>query len=208
MSRIKLHPDVIKKWFNDDGDNTHNLNYPLNENSNVVELGGYVGVWSQQIIDKFNCNVFIVEPMTDFFSVLSKKFEKNKKVKLLKVGISSENKTGVIYHDNDGSSSLLNNKTPIEVDFITIETMLSKFNLDVVDLIQINIEGSEYEVLENMIESGVINKFKNIQVQFHLGINDAVKIRDDIRNKLIDNGFEINFDYPFVWESWRKKIEI
>lgn len=205
MSNIYLHAESIKKWFKDNGDYTHNLNYQLNEDSNVVELGGYIGVWSQQIINKYNCNVFIVEPIEEFFQILNQKFEKNSKVKLLKAAISSENKKGIIYHSGDGSSSLLNNKNPNEVDFITIDHMLNIFKLTNVDLVQINIEGEEYSLLENMIETGTINFFKNIQVQFHLGIINDVFRRENIRNGLIENGFEINFDYPFVWESWKKK---
>ena len=45
-------------------------------------------------------------------------------------------------------------------------------------------------------------KFKNIQIQFHLGIENDIERRDKIREGLIKNGFKINFDYPFVWESW------
>jgi FkbM family methyltransferase len=202
---MNLHPEIIKKWFEDNGDYTHNLNYPLNENSNVIEIGGYIGVWSQQIIDKFNCNVFIVEPIEEFFQVLKQKFKKNNKVTLLKSAVSSENKKGIIYHNGDGSSSILNNENPNEVDFITIDNMLDMFKLNNVDLIQINIEGEEYTLLEHMIKTGTINFFKNIQIQFHLGITDDVLRRENIRNELIKNGFEINFDYPFVWESWYKQ---
>jgi hypothetical protein len=56
-----------------------------------------------------------------------------------------------------------------------------------------------------MLETGDINKFKNIQVQFHLGVENDIIRRNNIREGLIKNRFEINFDYPFVWESWKKK---
>ena len=36
-----------------------------------------------------------------------------------------------------------------------------------------------------------------------LGIEGAEERRDLIRKSFIDNGFKVNFDYPFVWESWR-----
>ena len=42
----------IDKWFKDRGDHTHNITYDLNENSVVMDLGGYTGVWGQQIINK------------------------------------------------------------------------------------------------------------------------------------------------------------
>jgi hypothetical protein len=55
-----------------------------------------------------------------------------------------------------------------------------------------------------MLETGIVNIFKNIQIQFHLGVENDVERRDKIRNGLILNGFKNNFDYPFVWESWGK----
>jgi hypothetical protein len=104
----------------------------------------------------------------------------------------------------DGTSSNLINGDAINVKFNTIETILNNFGLEYVDLIQVNIEGDEYPILENMILTGLINKFKSIQIQFHLGIENDVERREKIRNNLLDNGFKINFNYPFVWESWYK----
>lgn len=46
--------EQVQKWIRDNGDNTHNLNYDLDENSIVMDLGGYTGVWAQQIIKKYN----------------------------------------------------------------------------------------------------------------------------------------------------------
>lgn len=194
----------IGRWFRDNGDNTHNLNYDLNENSVVMDLGGYTGVWAQQIIDKYNPNLYIIEPIPEFFNGMVNKFKDNGKVNLLNVGISTENKDGVIYMNGDGTSSNLVTGEGINVKFNTMDTILETWGLDSVDLIQINIEGDEYPLLESMIKNGVINKFKNVQVQFHMGIEGYADRRNKIRAGLRDNGFKNKFDYPFVWESWEK----
>ena len=158
MTNLTLNPQEIQKWFRDKGDETHNLNYELNEDSVVIDLGGYTGVWGQQIINKYNPNLYIIEPVPSFFNGMVNKFSDNDKVRLLNVGV----------------------------------------------LIQINIEGDEYPLLESMLETGSINKFKNIQVQFHLGIKDDINRRNKIREGLVNNGFKIKFEYAFVWESWTK----
>ena len=194
----------IGRWFNDRGDYTHNITYDLNENSIIMDLGGYNGVWAQQMIEKYNPNVYILEPVHSFYGGMVSKFENNSKVRLLNVGVGIEDKDGIIYMGGDGSSSNLINGNGINVKFNTIDTILNNFGLEYVDLIQINIEGDEYPLLENMILTGSINKFKNIQIQFHLGIEGDIERREKIRNNLLDNGFKINFDYPFVWESWGK----
>ncbi len=192
----------LYRWFNDNGDNTHNLNYNLNDDSIIIELGGFKGTWVEQISHKYDSNIYVIEPLTEFYNFMNKKFINNTKIHLLNVGISTENKKGMIYINGDGSSSNNNKGNPIEVEFNTIETLFEKWNLSQADLIQINIEGDEYSLLENMIETGMIFKFKNLQIQFHLFIDNAIDRRNKIQQYLENNGFKLNFDYPFVWESW------
>ena len=55
-----------------------------------------------------------------------------------------------------------------------------------------------------MLKTGIINKFKNIQIQYHLGIEGDIERRDKIREGLEEKGFKEKFNYPFVWESWYK----
>tara|TARA_B110000858_G_scaffold182575_1_gene222121 strand:- start:1138 stop:1755 length:618 start_codon:yes stop_codon:yes gene_type:complete len=200
--KLTLNAQEITKWMRDGGDYTHNITYDLNEDSVVMDLGGYTGVWAQQIIDKYNPNIYILEPIREFHDGMVDKFKNNPKVKLLNAGISTENKTGVLYISGDGTSSNLKNGTTVEVEFNSIETVLNKWKLNSIDLLQINIEGDEYPLLENMLKTGTIKQFKNIQIQFHLGIENYVERRDSIREGLKNNGFKIKFDYPFVWESW------
>lgn len=204
MTNLILNHNEVQRWFRDNGDYTHNITYNLTESSTIMDLGGYIGVWVQQMIQKYNPNVYILEPIPEFHGIMESKFKDNPKVHLMCVGVSAVNRIGEIYLSGDGTSSNLREGKSISVEYKTIEKILEDFELDSVDLLQVNIEGDEYPLLENMLESGSINKFKNIQVQFHLGIENDVERRNKIRNGLEQNGFKINFDYPFVWESWGK----
>ena len=204
MAKLKLDGGELQRWRKDAGDKTHILDYDLNKNSVVIDLGGYTGVWGQLMIEKYNPNLYILEPVFSFYSGMASKFSKNSKVHLLNVGIGTKNKDGLIYLSKDGTSSNISEGESIKVKFNTFETILESWNLHEVDLLQMNIEGDEYPVLEHMIETGYINRIKNIQIQFHLGIDNAVEKRDKIREKLTLNGFKIKYDYPFVWESWTK----
>lgn len=201
---MTLNSISLSKWIANDGDNTHNITYELNENSKIMDLGGYNGVWAQQMIEKYNPYVYIVEPVNSFYENMSNKFLNNKKVKLLNVGVGVEDKDGIIYMNGDSTSSKLSDGKSVNVKFNTIESILKHFNIDNVDLLQINIEGDEYSILEKMLKTGTINKIKSIQIQFHLGVGDEIQRRGKIRDGLVKNNFKINFDYPFVWESWSK----
>jgi len=202
----------LNKWFSDNGDYTHNINYELNDDSVVIDLGGYYGLWIDEILKKNNPhipNIILVEPVPEFYNHLIKKYENSEKIKVMNVGVSTDKNetTKSLYVSNDGSSTNFNTNvnSVIQIKTIPIDKILSDNNINQVDLLQINIEGDEYALMEYLIESTIINKFKNIQIQFHLGIENDMERRDNIQKNLISNGFKNKFDYPFVWESWEKQ---
>lgn len=204
MSNLYLNIPQLQRWREDNGDHTHSLNYNLNENSVIMDLGGFTGVWVQQMVERYNCNAYVVEPLEETYNVLLSRFQSNPKVKVLNVGVATEDKEGIIYLSGDGSSSNIQNENGVKVEFRTINHILNKWGLTEIDLLQINIEGDEYPVVAHMIETGIVSKFKNIQIQFHLGIEDVVEKHRLICEGLKEKGFKVKYSYPFVWEAWTK----
>lgn len=204
MASLHLDQWHLSRWWQDHGDQTHIFNHDLNKDSVVLDLGGYVGVWAQQVVDEFDCNVYAIEPLTQFYDQMVDKFKSNPKVHLLNVGVSTENKKDFIYLGGDSTSSNLENGDKVEVEFRTISRILDEWGLTEVDLLQMNIEGDEYSMLESMLKDGSIDRFKNIQVQFHLGIENDIDRHYEICQALEDRGFKSKFSYPFVWEGWTK----
>ena len=84
---IEIRRTSINKWFGDNGDYTHNINYDLDEKSIIMDLGGYNGIWVQQMIDKYNPHVYILEPVLEYYNNLVNKFVNNNKVKIIKTHI-------------------------------------------------------------------------------------------------------------------------
>ena len=65
------------RWMLDNGDETHRLNYDeLTHDSTVVDVGGYLGEWSQKIRDKYNPNIYVLEPIPSYYEGLVDKFKK------------------------------------------------------------------------------------------------------------------------------------
>ncbi len=61
-------------WFRDNGDKTLRLNYDLNQNSVVIDLGGYEGQWSSDLFSKYCCNIYIFEPYQEYVSKIKDRF--------------------------------------------------------------------------------------------------------------------------------------
>jgi len=193
-------------WERDRGDEIKIIDYPLDSNSQVIELGGFTGIWSKKIIDKFNPNLIIVEPIPQFVNELKHNFGNNPKVNIEGVAISTSNKTINLYVKGCATSETnVVSKRVISVDSYDINYFTSKYNLSKIDLIQINIECEEYPLIMNWIETGFLKNVKYIQVQFHTFCDNYEEKYELIVQGLKEIGFEINYKYDFVWESWVNK---
>ena len=72
-----------------------------------------------------------------------------------------------------------------------------------IDLMKINIEGAEYDLLEHLIENKFVENIKDIQVQFHDFVPNAEARMKNIQAGLSKTHY-LTYQYPFVWENWRK----
>ncbi len=192
----------FKRWFEDNKNDIIRLDYPLDSTSVFFELGGFVGDYSSKIVDKFDTKAYIFEPKVDYFKELEKKFNGNKKINIYNLGLSDFN--GTAYMDETGeSSSIVTNKSKNleKVEVVKLSTFINKENIEIIDLININIEGSEYKVLNNLIDSKVISKIRSLQIQFHKNIALSTWKRFRIHRRL-SKTHKLIWNYNFVWERW------
>ena len=107
----------------------------------------------------------------------------------------------ISFSDNS-SSAYLNTARKEKVYLKSIEKFIKQTGIRKIDLIKINIEGGEYDLLEQLIDSEMIKMFTNIQVQFHDFIVENAKERmKKIQDKLSETHF-ITYQFEFVWENW------
>jgi FkbM family methyltransferase len=194
----------VKPWLKDNGDKTHRLNYDLNENSVVLDLGGYEGQWAADIFCKYGCTIHVFEPLKRFANNIEKRFEKNSKVKIYQYGLSKTNTNEKISISADSSSTFKTGQEAEEIQLIKIDDFLFGSNIKHIDVIKINIEGGEYDLLEHLVNSERILIFENIQVQFHDFVPMARERMYAIQYKLRETHF-LTYQYEFVWENWRLK---
>lgn len=196
------------KWFVDNGDTTLRLNYPLTEDSIVFDLGGYKGDFAHAINSKYGCYVYIFEPVNAYYLQCVDRFKDNKKILCFNYGLLDKDCKLAISNENDGSSILKNNTTD-NCEQVSIKCFAETYNTllgtSCIDLLKVNIEGSEFPLLAHIITSNTIQKIKHLQVQFHNFYPNSVFLREEIRSKLSETHIEA-WNYPFVWESWTKKV--
>jgi FkbM family methyltransferase len=212
----KPPPNPMKQrvipWFAAKGDKTLRLDYDLNENSIVFDLGGYHGCWTADIYCKYGCFVHVFEPSLEFASLISNKFSHNKRISVHKCGLSNANTSVNLSREDDRSSiyeqgSSKDEGKVEEIVLVDAAEFFRENNITHIDLMKINIEGGEYDLLDHLIENGLHLKIRNIQVQFHDFVPDAENRMKAIQEKL-GKSHSTTYQYEFVWENWRLKDDI
>ena len=193
-----------KKWFKDEGDKTLRVDYPLNENSIVFDIGGYEGKFADEIFKKYQCTVYVFEPIDKFYKSICTRFEGNSKIKIFNFGLSDKDEEMMISISDDASSVHIDTKNKEVILLKSINEFILKNKINYINLMKINIEGGEFKVLPALISSSLVKNIDNLQIQFHNFIPNSLKMRDNIREELIKT-HELTYDYYFIWENWKIK---
>jgi len=197
-------PSIIK-WFEDEAYDKI-IDYPLDKNSIVMDIGGCKGVWTEKIYNRFNCNIIVYEPVQEYYLIIKNKFANNNKVVSKNYGLGKDNKEVLIEKRDDQSTTFVHNKDLVEkINIKSIQEELSHYNK--IDLMSINIEGGEYELLDGILSNNLAHKISNLQIEFHEwfpSYKESHKLRKDIQNKLSIT-HNLSYCYPFFWESWHLK---
>lgn len=191
-----------QKFKRDDARLNLRETYPLNSDSIVFDLGGYIGEWSYDIFQKYGCSVYIFEPVKKFMDKAKEKLKNNPKIRFFDFGLSDKDAEEVISNDDNASSVFLGGGN-VAIKLKDVKKVIHDLKIQKIDLLKLNIEGGEFKVLPRMIECGLIPLCIDIQVQFHDFYPDAEKLRNEIRTALAKS-HHLTYDYPFTWENWRK----
>lgn len=201
-----MYTEHNARWDKDNGNHFLVATYPLTEESWVIELGGFMGNWTKRIYDNYKSNIIVIEPIEDFCNVIKRDLSSNEKIKIEQLGISTEPKDVMISHNGDASSQYLEQTSnQITIHCEPLEYFLEKYNVNKVDLMQVNVEGEEFPLFEHWLKSDILSKFKFIQIQFHRMGTDYEERKQKIQEGLRSKGFVCNWEYPYVFESWENK---
>jgi FkbM family methyltransferase len=196
----------LGSWYRDEGDKLLKLNYEdLNEKSIVFDLGGYEGQWSSDIFAKYCSYIHIFEPVEKFSQKIENRFSNNPKIFVHNFGLDSKDGEVFITVDEYNSSIIRNVSSKAEkIKLRRASTFIKENLINNIDLMKVNIEGGEYSLLEDLIDSGCIKLIRNILIQFHDFVPDAENRMKKIQSKLSET-HNLKWQYSFVWESWQYK---
>jgi FkbM family methyltransferase len=192
---------AIVMWRLRRGDSTLRLHYDLGPESLVFDVGGYRGEFVEQVTARFDCRVHVFEPVPQYCAEIREKLGGNPKVTINCVGLSDTTRTETISVDGAASSVVKQAGERTEIRLVDIGEYLAPMGRPRIDLIKINIEGAEYALLERMHELGLIERCRDIQIQFHDFVGDAEARRDKLRRMLAAT-HDLTYDYYFIWENW------
>ncbi|WP_434285723.1 FkbM family methyltransferase [Aliarcobacter cryaerophilus] len=192
-----------KQWVQDKGDETLRYNYSLNKDSIVFDLGGYHGEFAQKIYDKYGSDIYVFEPVKEYYEIIKNRFKNNSKIKVFNFGFSNKDETMDITLNDDGSSTFITNGKKETIALKSIVDFFKNEDINQIDLFKINIEGGEFSVLPELIKNDKIKSIKNLQIQFHNFIPNAEEMRENIR-KEFSKTHHLTYDYYFIWENWEQ----
>lgn len=140
----------------------------------VVDLGANIGTFSLWIYP-FATKIFAVEPNPKPMQLLQKTIEDNNIEKIIPVEVAIAGSDGKRFMSNTEDehkqygSGVINDKKGITVKGQAIDTFMIKQNIDYIDLLKIDVEGSEQEIFESKGFSSVSNKIGTIIGEYHSG---------------------------------------
>ena len=141
--------------------------------------------------------IYAIECDPRCIKFLNKKFNSHKNVTVINKALWKENQSEMKLYYNDESSVFSSlkeegdckGKNYYNVCSWDFTTLISKHNINKIDLFKIDIEGAEYEVFESMTNEQ-IDKINSFLIEIHLNTNGQIyKISE--RLKIL--GFEVQF---------------
>jgi FkbM family methyltransferase len=185
-----MNTDDIK-YYNLLGDLKH-----INKDSIVLDIGANIGDVTNYLYEKFMPSIYSYEPNIVCYNYMIKRFKNFSKIKIYNSAVSNFTGKSYLYFHikakgiNDSNyiqgatmrpeKDDIDLEKKIQIKCINIKNILESFVK--IDLIKIDVEGSEYSIMPEIIKNK--NKIKMVICETH-GNPNGKKIYNSNRTKLI-----------------------
>lgn len=173
------------------------IDWPLTEESVVVEVGGYKGRWALQIAERYGCLIEVYEPQPWAAAVCSEVLRPYG-VSVLPWGLGVRDEVLPMGEwETDGCSFV----KPANGAMCRLVEASSVLPLHI-DLMLMNIEGYEYTLLPHMIAQGILPQ--RLMVQFHRFADEDGTRTAAIFGVLAMVGYRVAWSYGDVLTAWER----
>ena len=133
--------------------------------SRVLDLGANYGMFSHAITKRIGCKCVAVEPSPVPFNGIPP----SSLIQTIHAAVAGHNGTmGFRVDPENGLASALSTEDPnVEVRVTTLPQLLDELQWETVDLIKVDIEGSEIEMLEACSDHFLSDRVSQISIEFH-----------------------------------------
>jgi FkbM family methyltransferase len=176
----------------------------LQDGEIVLEAGAYEGAWALKVCEKHpNCKVYAFEPATRAYEVAKAKLE-GYDVVLLPFALGKQAAVVKLCdRDRDGANTYDHNPESEPSEMVSVVDVADIVEpQDKIALMHLNAEGGEVDILERLIETGLIERVKMILAQWH-------PYDDEMRERIciVVTGLHRTHEYEnrHAWGCWKRR---
>lgn len=189
------HTNPLDQWA---GLERLRRDYPITPTSLVIDFGAYEGEFIEDIRKLYGCKIIAYEPTPERANVLLSRYSHDPNIAIHPLAVSYRNGPLTLYEASDRTGEYAQG---VEVQVQGIDA--SEAILGPVDLLKVNIEGSEYDVIDRLYVAGKLPMVHHLQVQFHPWPADYEERYARITDRLRES-HSLQWRAPFIWESWSR----
>jgi FkbM family methyltransferase len=184
------------------------LEADLDEDSVVLDVGAYIGEWSEAISRRYGSKIYAFEPVPNAVGMFSARLGGHANVEILPFGLAGSDVQAPLALEGPGSTVRRGRGTfgSAVVQLRDVAAVFEELHLGDIDLCKMNIEGGEYDVFDRLIATAWLPRMRLVSVQFHEWHPKAYARRRAIRRALRRTHEQV-WNYPFVWELWRRRAD-
>lgn len=177
----------------------------------ALDVGAYDGHWAREIHERHGATVYSFEPLPSAYEQTRAYVAGCERIHLMPYGLSDADGSVEFVQAGPGSTALVDSIGRLEptsgapeimnVQMRDVKAVFDDLGLTLVDFVNINIEGGEFDLLDRLIETGYVRRCRTLQIQFHEWIPGAYGRRRNIHRRL-RRTHRLEWNYSFVWERW------
>ncbi len=205
----------IGDFYRGGGDSQLYSDLHLCQDDLVIDAGGYKGEWTAGILTRYGCRSELFEPVPTFAEYCRTLYQFNDRVRVHQAALGGSNRTTAFSLADNGTSEFRGaaESDSFSAEVRAISDLLSALDTagdlqpgpGAVGVLKLNIEGGEYEVLENLLETDAIDRIRCLLIQFHRQPQDWEARYQCIVSRLRKTHAPA-WRYPMVWEKWLRAI--